>query len=281
MTTVRCLAARLPVLGLLLATLLVVGCSEGGSDPAATPETPAATPSESSTPAPAATETSAADDADETDDNGGTAPADDADDASAAAPAATNPPDVIPATPIIDPVNGPDEYPPLTAVIDTDKGVMKIKLYPNIGPQEVIAHFVNLVQRGYYDGLTWHYVMPGFKISTGDPAEGAVGGDLGYRVNHEFTRLTHESEYPVSMSAVQLNQIDSMFFISMSPLSGADLKYAMFGNVIEGQDVVHQVQQGDRIRSITIEGETKWLLQDWAPEIRAWNAVLDRTQRQR
>jgi peptidyl-prolyl cis-trans isomerase B (cyclophilin B) len=153
-------------------------------------------------------------------------------------------------------------------------------LYPNEA-QMTVANFVNLCRHHYYDGLTWHYVQPAFKISTGDPAQATKSGSLGYTINHEFSRLSHDSEGCVSMSAAELHTVDSMFFITLAAMPGTDLKYSMFGRVVQGMDVVRAVQLNDRVDSITIEGDTKWLMLDYAPEIATWDRILEGNLRNR
>ena len=122
---------------------------------------------------------------------------------------------------------------------------IKIELYPEIAPNTV-RNFVGLVKKGFYDGLTFHRIIPGFMIQGGCP-EGTGMGNPGYRIIGEFTRnqfqnnLKH-SRGVISMArAMNFDSAGSQFFIMHENLPHLDGQYASFGKVIEGMDVVDKI----------------------------------------
>ncbi|HFD8684810.1 TPA: peptidylprolyl isomerase [Clostridium perfringens] len=122
---------------------------------------------------------------------------------------------------------------------------IKIELYPEIAPNTV-RNFVSLVKKGFYDGLTFHRIIPGFMIQGGCP-EGTGMGNPGYRIKGEFTRnqfqnnLKH-SRGVISMArAMNFDSAGSQFFIMHENLPHLDGQYASFGKVIEGMDVVDKI----------------------------------------
>lgn len=122
---------------------------------------------------------------------------------------------------------------------------IKIELYPEIAPNTV-RNFVSLVKKGFYDGLTFHRIIPGFMIQGGCP-EGTGMGNPGYRIKGEFTRnqfpnnLKH-SRVVISMArAMNFDSAGSQFFIMHENSPHLDGQYASFGKVIEGMDVVDKI----------------------------------------
>ena len=122
---------------------------------------------------------------------------------------------------------------------------IKIELYPEIAPNTV-RNFVSLVKKGFYDGLTFHRIIPGFMIQGGCP-EGTGMGNPGYRIKGEFTRnqfqnnLKH-SRGVISMArAMNFDSAGSQFFIMHENSPHLDGQYASFGKVIAGMDVVDKI----------------------------------------
>ena len=122
---------------------------------------------------------------------------------------------------------------------------IKIELYPEIAPNTV-RNFVSLVKKGFYDGLTFHRIIPGFMIQGGCP-EGTGMGNPGYRIKGEFTRnqfqnnLKH-SRGVISMArAMNFDSAGSQFFIMHENSPHLDGQYASFGKVIEGMDVADKI----------------------------------------
>jgi len=143
------------------------------------------------------------------------------------------------------------------AVITTDKGVIRFKFYPDEAPNHV-ASFIELALQGFYDGTKFHRVEPGFVIQGGDPLSKTdnprVGtGGPGYFLAAEFSGLQH-LDGTVSMARAQdPNSAGSQFFICLGPQPFLDGQYTVFGQVIEGMDVVRAIEPGDVKRSVTIE----------------------------
>ncbi|GAB4148792.1 MAG: peptidylprolyl isomerase [Bacteroidia bacterium] len=147
-----------------------------------------------------------------------------------------------------------------TAEIHTNKGVMKVSFYENDAPNTV-ANFIKLAKDGYYDGLKWHRVLPGFVIQGGCPntREGATGipgtGGPGYSINCELTGDNQFHDKGVlSMAHRGRNTGGSQFFICLSRNQTAhlDRQHTCFGKVTEGLDVLDSIRQGDSIDKIVI-----------------------------
>jgi len=148
------------------------------------------------------------------------------------------------------------------AVLETDKGTIRIKLLPDIAPQTVNS-FVFLAREGYFDGVTFHRVLSGFMAQGGDPLGTGRGGP-GYNLPDEF------SDRPIDRGIVAMantgapNSGGSQFFITYTRQARLDGKYTVFGEVIEGMDVAEKLTLrdpettptpplGDRMIKVTIE----------------------------
>ncbi len=149
-----------------------------------------------------------------------------------------------------------------TAVLDTDKGTIRIQLLPDIAPQTVNS-FVFLARQGYFDGITFHRVLPGFVAQSGDPTGTSTGGP-GYTLPDEFSNRPFDKGVVAMANTGRPNSSGSQFFITYSRRSDLDGKYTIFGQVTEGMDVAEKLtprdpQQnpnappGDRIIKVTIE----------------------------
>ncbi len=138
-----------------------------------------------------------------------------------------------------------------TAVIETSKGTIKIVLHGDKTPNTV-DNFMRLSRRGFYDGLTFHRVIENFMIQTGCP-NGDGTGDPGYEFDDEFhPALKHDGPGVVSMANAGKNTNGSQFFITHNATPHLNGKHTVFGRVIEGQNVVNAIRQGDRVKRITI-----------------------------
>lgn len=150
-----------------------------------------------------------------------------------------------------------------------DGGVMKGELYPDIAPQSV-ANFTELARKGYYDGLTFHRVIPGFMIQGGCPAGTGTGGP-GYSIKGEFAQNGHPNSLKhmrgvLSMArSMRPDSAGSQFFVMVADASHLDGAYAAFGRVTEGLDVADRIVSSPRdrndkpnslirIRSIQVDG---------------------------
>lgn len=162
----------------------------------------------------------------------------------------------------------------LSAVITTNRGEIHLDLYEEKTPVTV-ASFVNLAQRGFYDGLTFHRVIPDFMIQGGCPLGTGTGGP-GYTFKDEFTPdLHHEGPGILSMANAGPGTNGSQFFITHVETPWLDGKHTVFGRVTSGQDVVNAVEQGDSIEKIDIKGNTSPLQETQKKNIEEWNRALD------
>mgnify|MGYP001238041236 CR=1 FL=1 len=162
----------------------------------------------------------------------------------------------------------------MKATIETNKGSIKLELFPKEAPLTV-ANFANLAKRGYYDNLSFHRVIDDFMIQGGCPIGTGTGGP-GYQFKDEFhPNRTHDKPGILSMANAGPGTNGSQFFITHLETPWLDNNHTVFGSVIEdGQNIVDSIEQGDSITSIQIEGE---ITSD--PEIQAqidqWNEILD------
>ena len=161
------------------------------------------------------------------------------------------------------------------AVINTNKGSIRVELYPDKTPL-TCANFVNLAKRGYYNGIVFHRVIPDFMVQGGDPA-GTGSGGPGYKFEDEVnTGLKHTGPGILSMANAGPGTNGSQFFITHVATPWLDGKHTVFGKVVEGQDVVDAIAQGDKMESVTIDGDTSALEAQMADRLKKWNKILDR-----
>ena len=164
----------------------------------------------------------------------------------------------------------------LTADIKTNRGTIHLKLFADQTPMTV-ASFANLAKRGYYDGLTFHRVIPDFMIQGGCPNGDGRGGP-GYKFGDEFVSgLKHDRPGILSMANAGPGTNGSQFFITHGPTPWLDGKHTVFGAVIgpDDQKVVDSIRGEDKIESITIGGDTSALFAKEKGNLDKWNAVLD------
>ena len=163
----------------------------------------------------------------------------------------------------------------LGVVIKTVKGDICVDLFSVDAPLAT-ANFINLAKRGFYDGVTFHRVIPDFMIQGGDPTGTGRGGP-GYTFADEFSPTRrHNAAGVLSMANAGPATNGSQFFITHGPTPHLDNAHTVFGQVSSGQDVVNAIAQGDVITSITVTGDSAALLEAQKENIGAWNAVLDR-----
>ena len=138
------------------------------------------------------------------------------------------------------------------AHIDTDRGSIRLELFGDRAPKTV-ANFEKLAGDGFYDGLSFHRVIDDFMIQGGCPKGTGTGGP-GYTFEDEFhPDLRHEGPGILSMANSGPNTNGSQFFITHVATPWLDGKHSVFGRVVEGQDVVDAIRQGDTMNSVTIE----------------------------
>ena len=160
------------------------------------------------------------------------------------------------------------------AVIHTSKGDINIRLFADKTPITV-ANFVNLVNRGYYDGLTFHRVIPDFMVQGGCPHGTGTGGP-GYRFEDECRAdLAHDEPGKLSMANAGPGTNGSQFFITHVATSWLDGRHTVFGEILGERDqvVVNAIEVDDILQSIDLEGEEAILAAE-AERISAWNEIL-------
>ena len=162
---------------------------------------------------------------------------------------------------------------PIVTITMENGGVIKAELYPEIAPNTV-NNFIDLINKGFYDGLIFHRVIPGFMIQGGDPEGNGMGGP-GYSIKGEFSRNGFKNELKHTKGVLSMartmdpNSAGSQFFIMVEDAPHLDGQYASFGKVIEGMEVADEIvnaktDYSDRpyedqvIKSMTVEtfGET-------------------------
>lgn len=143
------------------------------------------------------------------------------------------------------------------AVIETDKGTIKFEFYPQDAPNTVGA-FIELAQKGFYDGTKFHRVVADFVVQGGDPLsktdDPMVGtGGPGYRLKAEFNSRQHLDGTVAMARSQDPDSAGSQFYICLGPQPFLDGNYTVFGQVTEGMDVVRSIAVGDVMKSVTIE----------------------------
>lgn len=157
---------------------------------------------------------------------------------------------------------------PIVTILMESGAQIKAELYPEIAPNTV-RNFISLIQKGFYNGLIFHRVIPGFVIQGGDPDGTGMGGP-GYCIRGEFKAngfvndLKHEDGV-LSMARTQVHDsAGSQFFIMDAPSARLDGNYSAFGKVTEGMDEVHRIagvprdyrdkpEQPERMKTVTVE----------------------------
>ncbi len=137
-----------------------------------------------------------------------------------------------------------------TAIIETEKGDLVIELFAKDVPKTV-NNFVFLAREGFYDGSTFHRVIPDFMAQGGDPTGTGRGGP-GYRFGDEFTNHQHVTG-ALSMANSGPNTNGSQFFITYAPQHGLDGKHSVFGQLTEGMDVLKKLTNGVVVKRIIIK----------------------------
>lgn len=138
------------------------------------------------------------------------------------------------------------------AIVTMEKGgVIEIELYPDSAPKTV-ENFTTLAKKGFYDGLSFHRVEPGFVVQGGDPNGNGTGGP-GYSVKAEFNERQHKRGTVAMARSADPDSAGSQFYICLAPAPFLDGKYTVFGQVLKGMDVVDGIRIGDKMKSVTIK----------------------------
>ena len=137
-----------------------------------------------------------------------------------------------------------------TAVIKTAKGDLTLELYPQDAPVTV-NNFVSLARKGFYNGLTFHRVIPGFMAQGGDPT-GTGSGGPGYTIPDEISQRKHITGALSMAKTAQPNTGGSQFFICYAPQPHLNGKHTVFGQLTQGMDVLTKLVNGDKMTEVTI-----------------------------
>lgn len=130
-------------------------------------------------------------------------------------------------------------------------GVVKFRFYSNDAPNTV-KRITQLISEGFYNGIIFHRVVPGFVVQAGDPT-GTGGGGSGVKLKAEFNSRKHVPGILSMARTADPNSADSQFFVMLGTHPHLDNQYTVFGKAIEGFENIEKVQQGDKIKSFTIE----------------------------
>ncbi len=137
------------------------------------------------------------------------------------------------------------------AVIETDKGTITFELFEERAPIST-ANFIALAESGFYDGLVFHRVKPGFVIQTGDPKGTGTGGSDESIPLEIHPELRHVAGAVGMARTKDPNSATSQFYITLAPTAFLDDNYAVFGHVTEGLDVAKKIQKGDTMTKVSI-----------------------------
>lgn len=151
----------------------------------------------------------------------------------------------------------------LQATIKTDKGDIRLELFPEVAPMTV-TNFVYLAKRGYYAGLKFHRVIQDFMVQGGDPSGTGAGGP-GYQFEDEFQRgVEFDRKGLLAMANSGANTNGSQFFITHVPTTWLNYKHTIFGEVLgeEDQRIVDKIAQGDIMKEIEISGDLEAFLEE-------------------
>lgn len=129
-------------------------------------------------------------------------------------------------------------------------GTIVMELYPDVAPKTVES-FLTLTNKGFYNGLTFHRVVPGFVVQGGDPKGDGTGGP-GYTLKAEFSNRKHLDGTVAMARAQHPDSAGSQFYICLGPQPFLDGKYTVFGQVSEGMEVVRQIKVGDVMKTVEV-----------------------------
>ena len=174
--------------------------------------------------------------------------------------------------------NTPSADKDVRLILKTDKGDIKIVVYASKTPVTA-ANFLNLAKRGYYNGISFHRVIPNFMVQTGDQT-GTGRGTPGYSFENEIVpSLKHDAPGILSMANTGMpNSNGSQFFITHRATPHLDGMHTVFGKVLEGQDIVDSIRRGNKIKSVKFIDSPNDALKAEAAKVRAWNEILDQQE---
>ena len=139
-----------------------------------------------------------------------------------------------------------------SAVITLDNGnTIRIEFYPDDAPKTV-ENFVTLAKKGFYDGLTFHRVVPDFVVQGGCPKGNGTGGP-GYQIKAEFNTQKHVRGSVAMARSQHPDSAGSQFYITYAATPHLDGSYTVFGKVTSGMEHVDRIKQGDKMKTVAIE----------------------------
>ncbi|NTU58643.1 MAG: peptidylprolyl isomerase [Chlorobiaceae bacterium] len=167
-------------------------------------------------------------------------------------------PRYVSAAPALDPEN--------TINLNLPSGQVVIQLRPDLAPRHV-ARIKELTRKGFYNGLSFHRVIPGFMAQTGDPLGNGTGGS-GQSLKAEFSR-EHHVRGTVSMArATDPDSADSQFFICFAPASFLDGQYTVWGQVVSGMEFVDRIKAGSQYNNGTVSDPTRIVRMQVAADVK-------------
>jgi peptidyl-prolyl cis-trans isomerase B (cyclophilin B) len=138
-----------------------------------------------------------------------------------------------------------------TGVITLENGnEIRVEFYPADAPKTV-ENFVTLAKKGFYNGLTFHRVVPDFVVQGGDPSGNGTGGP-GYTIKAEFNKQNHVRGTLAMARSQHPDSAGSQFYICYGPTPHLDGNYTVFGRVVSGMEHVDRIKQGDRMKTVSI-----------------------------
>ncbi len=140
---------------------------------------------------------------------------------------------------------------PKATITMENGGKIEIEFFPDIAPKHV-KNFITLARKGFYNGLTFHRVIPGFMAQGGDPSGNGTGGP-GYNVPAEFSDKPHVRGTLAMARSSDPDSAGSQFYICFEPQPSLDRSYTVFGQVIKGMEVVDGINIGDKMKTVSIK----------------------------
>lgn len=140
-----------------------------------------------------------------------------------------------------------------TAALETTKGTIRVKLYEDLAPMTT-KNFIDLVESGFYNGLTFHRYVQGFVVQGGDPIGDGTGGSEKSVLLEVTPQLKHDQAGVMAMArSSDPDSASCQFYFTLAPAKHLDMQYAVFGIVTEGLENVLALRQGDKMTSVKIE----------------------------
>ena len=162
------------------------------------------------------------------------------------------------AKPVLDPEN--------TIYLDLADGRVVIQLRPDLAPNHV-ARVKELTRQGFYNGLTFHRVIPGFMAQTGDPVGDGTGGS-GQKLKAEFNKSPHVRGTVSMARAASPDSADSQFFICFDDASYLDGQYTVWGHVVSGMEFVDKIKPGSRLNNGKVDNPSKIIKMQVAADVK-------------